>query len=103
MGIKAALPRYELYLYSAVLGLAMIWAASWILEVSSCEYKNAHQDIWGLGLCSREPGWRLAHLPGVVHMGPELGPLQSQLQPPLNRVNCPSYPSSAVENTENNN
>lgn len=44
MGIKAALPRYELYLYSTVLGLAMIWAASWILEVSSCEYKNAHRD-----------------------------------------------------------
>lgn len=38
MGIKAALPKYELYFYSTVLGLAMIWAASWIFEVSSCEY-----------------------------------------------------------------
>lgn len=40
MGIKAALPKYELYFYSSVLGLTMIWAASWIFEVSSCEYKN---------------------------------------------------------------
>jgi len=38
MGIKAALPRYELYLYHAVLGLAMLWSASWILEVSAGEY-----------------------------------------------------------------
>ena len=37
MGIKAGLPRYELYLYYAVLGLAMLWSASWICEVSSGE------------------------------------------------------------------
>lgn len=43
MGIKAALPKYELYFYSTMLGLAMIWAASWILEVSSCEY-NLHKE-----------------------------------------------------------
>uniref|UniRef100_A0A665X9Z7 Protein-cysteine N-palmitoyltransferase HHAT-like protein n=1 Tax=Echeneis naucrates TaxID=173247 RepID=A0A665X9Z7_ECHNA len=35
MGIKAALPRYELYLYTAVLAGAMIWAGSWIFEASS--------------------------------------------------------------------
>ncbi|KAM6918827.1 protein-cysteine N-palmitoyltransferase HHAT-like protein isoform 1-T1 [Xenentodon cancila] len=35
MGIKAALPRYELYLYSAVLAVALIWAGSWIFEASS--------------------------------------------------------------------
>lgn len=44
MGIKAALPKYELYLYSTVLGLAMIWATSWISEVSSCEYKKTQKD-----------------------------------------------------------
>lgn len=40
MGIKAALPRYELYLYTAVLGLALIWASSWIFEASSGECKT---------------------------------------------------------------
>lgn len=35
MGIKAALPKYELYFYNMVLYLAMLWAASWIFEVSS--------------------------------------------------------------------
>lgn len=35
MGIKAALPRIELYIYTAVLGLALLWAASWIIEASS--------------------------------------------------------------------
>ncbi|MEQ2228825.1 hypothetical protein ILYODFUR_012648, partial [Ilyodon furcidens] len=35
MGIKAALPRYELYLYSTVLAGALIWAGSWIVEASS--------------------------------------------------------------------
>ncbi|XP_041824668.1 hedgehog acyltransferase like, b [Melanotaenia boesemani] len=35
MGIKAALPRYEIYFYNTVLCLAMFWAASWIFEVSS--------------------------------------------------------------------
>ena len=37
MGIKAALPKYELYLYTAVLGLALLWASSWIFEASSGE------------------------------------------------------------------
>ncbi|KAL2097386.1 hypothetical protein ACEWY4_006593 [Coilia grayii] len=35
MGIKAALPKFELYLYTVVLGLALAWAASWIVEASS--------------------------------------------------------------------
>ncbi|CAG5895993.1 unnamed protein product [Menidia menidia] len=35
MGIKAALPKYEIYFYNTVLCLAMFWAASWIFEVSS--------------------------------------------------------------------
>lgn len=38
MGIKAALPKYEIYCYMAVLGLALAWAASWIIEVSGGEY-----------------------------------------------------------------
>lgn len=42
MGIKAALPKYEIYFYNTVLCLAMFWAASWIFEVSSCEYEKAH-------------------------------------------------------------
>lgn len=43
MGIKAALPRYELYLYTAVLGGALIWAASWIFEASSGEFMTRHR------------------------------------------------------------
>ncbi|MGH0139700.1 UNVERIFIED_CONTAM: hypothetical protein FKN15_042987 [Acipenser sinensis] len=35
MGIKAALPKYELYFYTLVLSLAGLWAASWIFEASS--------------------------------------------------------------------
>lgn len=35
MGIKTALPRTELYLYTAVLSLALLWAGSWIIEASS--------------------------------------------------------------------
>lgn len=38
MGIKAALPKYEIYFYNTVLCLAMFWAAGWIFEVSSCKY-----------------------------------------------------------------
>ncbi|TRY53842.1 hypothetical protein DNTS_002798, partial [Danionella cerebrum] len=34
-GRSRALPRIELYLYTAVLGLALLWAASWIIEASS--------------------------------------------------------------------
>lgn len=35
MGIKTALPKTELYLYTAVLSLALLWAGSWIIEASS--------------------------------------------------------------------
>ncbi|CAL8294181.1 unnamed protein product [Lota lota] len=51
MGIKAAIPRYELYLYYAVLGLAMLWSASWICEVSSA---NANRKTFK---SSVRPGW----------------------------------------------
>ncbi|XP_039609633.1 hedgehog acyltransferase like, b [Polypterus senegalus] len=39
MGIKAALPKYELYFYTVVLSLALLWAADWIFDVSS-EHMN---------------------------------------------------------------
>ena len=42
MGVKAALPRYEVYLYTAVLGVAMAWAASWIVEASSGEWMETY-------------------------------------------------------------
>lgn len=42
MGIKAALPKYEIYFYNTVLCLAVLWSSSWIFEVSSCEYEKAH-------------------------------------------------------------
>lgn len=51
MGIKAALPRYELYLYTAVLGGALIWAASWIFEASS---ENVNRKVFK---DSVKPGW----------------------------------------------
>ncbi|XP_033964722.1 hedgehog acyltransferase like, b [Pseudochaenichthys georgianus] len=35
MGIKSALPKYEIYFYNTVLCLATLWAGSWVLEVSS--------------------------------------------------------------------
>lgn len=35
MGIKTALPKTELYFYTAVLSLALLWAGSWIIEASS--------------------------------------------------------------------
>lgn len=35
MGIKTALPKTELYVYTAVLALALLWAGSWIIEASS--------------------------------------------------------------------
>lgn len=44
MGIKAALPRYELYLYTAVLAMALIWAGSWIFEASSGECTTCQGD-----------------------------------------------------------
>uniref|UniRef100_A0A8C1IED5 Hedgehog acyltransferase like, a n=1 Tax=Cyprinus carpio TaxID=7962 RepID=A0A8C1IED5_CYPCA len=34
MGIKTALPKTELYFYTAVLSLALLWAGSWIIEAS---------------------------------------------------------------------
>uniref|UniRef100_A0A3Q3FCY7 Hedgehog acyltransferase like, a n=1 Tax=Labrus bergylta TaxID=56723 RepID=A0A3Q3FCY7_9LABR len=52
MGIKAALPRYEVYFYNTVLGLAMFWAASWIFEVSSCNQRNRKTFK-----TSVKPGW----------------------------------------------
>lgn len=42
MGIKAALPKYELYFYYTVLSMAMLWAASWIFEASSCKFEHTH-------------------------------------------------------------
>ncbi|RVE61610.1 hypothetical protein OJAV_G00172340 [Oryzias javanicus] len=51
MGIKAALPRYELYLYSAVLGVALIWAGSWISEASS---ENVNRKTFKESV---KPGW----------------------------------------------
>ncbi|XP_056914000.1 hedgehog acyltransferase like, a isoform X1 [Takifugu flavidus] len=51
MGIKAALPRYELYLYTAVLGLALIWAGSWIFEASS---ENVNRKAFRESV---KPGW----------------------------------------------
>ncbi|XP_075876725.1 hedgehog acyltransferase like, a isoform X1 [Nelusetta ayraudi] len=51
MGIKAALPRYELYLYTAVLGGALVWAASWIFEASS---ENVNRKLFK---DSVKPGW----------------------------------------------
>ncbi|KAF6727328.1 Protein-cysteine N-palmitoyltransferase HHAT-like protein [Oryzias melastigma] len=35
MGIKAALPKYEIYSYYVMLCLAVFWATSWIFEVSN--------------------------------------------------------------------
>uniref|UniRef100_A0AAY4AU46 Uncharacterized protein n=1 Tax=Denticeps clupeoides TaxID=299321 RepID=A0AAY4AU46_9TELE len=51
MGVKAALPRYELYFYNVVLCLAMLWAASWIYEVSS---SNANRRTFKSSI---KPGW----------------------------------------------
>lgn len=43
MGIKAALPRAELYFYSTVLCLATFSATSWIFQVSSGEYEDRRE------------------------------------------------------------
>ncbi|XP_008332448.1 hedgehog acyltransferase like, a [Cynoglossus semilaevis] len=51
MGIKAALPRYELYLYTAVLATALIWTGSWIFEASS---DNANRKAFRESV---RPGW----------------------------------------------
>uniref|UniRef100_A0A7N8XLA0 Hedgehog acyltransferase like, b n=1 Tax=Mastacembelus armatus TaxID=205130 RepID=A0A7N8XLA0_9TELE len=51
MGIKAALPKYEIYFYNVVLCLAMFWAASWIFEVSS---SNANRRTFKPSV---KPGW----------------------------------------------
>ncbi|XP_060756844.1 hedgehog acyltransferase like, b isoform X3 [Neoarius graeffei] len=51
MGIKAALPKYELYFYYVVLSMAMLWAASWIFEVSSL---NANRKSFRSSI---QPGW----------------------------------------------
>ncbi|MBN3279348.1 HHATL protein, partial [Polyodon spathula] len=51
MGIKAALPKYELYFYTLVLSLAGLWAASWIFEASSANVnRKAFKE-------SVKPGW----------------------------------------------
>ncbi|XP_052399016.1 protein-cysteine N-palmitoyltransferase HHAT-like protein isoform X1 [Carassius gibelio] len=51
MGVKAALPRYELYFYNVVLCMAMLWAARWIFDVSSSNsnrktFKTSVQTGW---------------------------------------------------------
>ncbi|XP_010900672.1 hedgehog acyltransferase like, b [Esox lucius] len=51
MGIKTGLPRWELYLYSTVLYLAMLWTASWIYDVSS---SNVNRKSFK---SSVTPGW----------------------------------------------
>ncbi|XP_063062334.1 hedgehog acyltransferase like, b [Engraulis encrasicolus] len=51
MGVKAALPRIELYFYNFVLYVAMIWAASWIYDVSS---SNANRKSFKPSV---RPGW----------------------------------------------
>ncbi|KAJ8011461.1 hypothetical protein DPEC_G00058450 [Dallia pectoralis] len=51
MGIKTALPRLELYLYTAVLYLAILWAGSWIWEASS---ENVNRKVFKKSV---KPGW----------------------------------------------
>uniref|UniRef100_A0A7N6FLK3 Hedgehog acyltransferase like, b n=1 Tax=Anabas testudineus TaxID=64144 RepID=A0A7N6FLK3_ANATE len=51
MGVKAALPKYEIYFYNVVLCLAMCWATSWIFEVSS---SNANRKTFKTSV---KPGW----------------------------------------------
>ncbi|XP_066573074.1 hedgehog acyltransferase like, b isoform X2 [Amia ocellicauda] len=51
MGIKAALPKYELYFYTSVLALAVLWAASWIYEASS---ENVDRKTFKESV---QPGW----------------------------------------------
>ncbi|XP_057189194.1 hedgehog acyltransferase like, a isoform X2 [Triplophysa rosa] len=51
MGIKAALPNFELYIYTAVLGLALLWAGSWIIEASS---ENVNRKAFRESV---KPGW----------------------------------------------
>jgi len=51
MGIKAALPKYELYLYTAVLCGALTWAGSWIFEASS---ENLNRKVFKEHV---KPGW----------------------------------------------
>ncbi|KAJ8375012.1 hypothetical protein SKAU_G00055920 [Synaphobranchus kaupii] len=51
MGVKAALPKYELYIYMAVLYMAMVWAGSWVFEVSTV---NVNRKVFK---ASVKPGW----------------------------------------------
>ncbi|XP_037311466.2 hedgehog acyltransferase like, b [Pungitius pungitius] len=51
MGIKAALPRYEIYFYNTVLCLALFWASSWILDLSS---SSANRKTFKTSV---KPGW----------------------------------------------
>uniref|UniRef100_A0A3B4BIG5 Uncharacterized protein n=1 Tax=Periophthalmus magnuspinnatus TaxID=409849 RepID=A0A3B4BIG5_9GOBI len=51
MGVKAALPKYELYFYNTVLSLALLWATSWIFDVSSA---NTNRKTFKSNI---KPGW----------------------------------------------
>uniref|UniRef100_A0A671SJV0 Uncharacterized protein n=1 Tax=Sinocyclocheilus anshuiensis TaxID=1608454 RepID=A0A671SJV0_9TELE len=51
MGVKAALPRYELCCYNVVLCMAMLWAARWIFDVSSL---NSNRKTFKTSV---QPGW----------------------------------------------
>ncbi|CAL1597024.1 unnamed protein product [Knipowitschia caucasica] len=51
MGIKAALPKYELYFYNTVLSVALLWASSWIFDVSSA---NTNRKTFKSNI---KPGW----------------------------------------------
>ncbi|XP_065114204.1 hedgehog acyltransferase like, b [Paramisgurnus dabryanus] len=51
MGVKAALPRYELYVYTVVLCMAMLWSTRWIFDVSS---SNSNRKTFKTSI---QPGW----------------------------------------------
>ncbi|XP_036374674.1 protein-cysteine N-palmitoyltransferase HHAT-like protein [Megalops cyprinoides] len=51
MGVKAALPKYELYFYTTVLFGALLWAADWIFEASS---EHANRKAFKESV---KPGW----------------------------------------------
>nr|XP_057916323.1 hedgehog acyltransferase like, b [Doryrhamphus excisus] len=53
MGIKAALPRYEMYFYNTVLCLAVFWSTCWIFDVSS---SHANRRTFK---SSVKPGWHI--------------------------------------------
>ncbi|XP_054621649.1 hedgehog acyltransferase like, b [Dunckerocampus dactyliophorus] len=53
MGLKAALPKYEMYFYNTVLCLAVFWSTCWIFDVSSA---NANRKTFK---SSVKPGWHI--------------------------------------------